>query len=234
MFMNYSFLEVELVETAVIGTLNVLKACSEAKIKRVVVVSSTAAVEMNPNWPNDQVMDEACWSDEEYCRKTKNWYFLSKTVAEKEALEYGRRTDGLEVVTVCPSIVIGPMLQSTVNGSSWVLIKILKDGVDRVENKVLFIVDVREVAEALLLTYEKPEAEGRYICSSYMVRMRDLVEKLRSVYPNYNYPKNFIEVKEEKISSEKLQRMGWKFRSLEETLADSVKSYQEAGVIHRC
>lgn len=57
------------------------------------------------------------------------------------------------------------------------------------ENKLRIIVDVRDVAEALVMTYEKPEAEGRYICTAHMIRAQDLVEKLRSIYPNYNYPK---------------------------------------------
>lgn len=62
--------QVELVEPALKGTLNVLKACSEAKAGRVVIVSSAAAIGMNPNWPKDQVIDETCWSDREYCRTT--------------------------------------------------------------------------------------------------------------------------------------------------------------------
>ncbi len=64
-------MKVELIEPAVKGTLNVLKACLEAKVKRVVVVSSVAALIMNPSWPKGQVMDETCWSDQEYCRNTK-------------------------------------------------------------------------------------------------------------------------------------------------------------------
>ena len=56
---------------AVKGTLNVLKACAEAKVKRVVIVSSGSAVLSNPVWPKGQVMDENCWSDKEYCRATK-------------------------------------------------------------------------------------------------------------------------------------------------------------------
>lgn len=56
------------------GTLNVLKACTEAKVKRVIVVSSGAAVSLNPKWPKDKVMDENCWSDKEYCRATKVTY----------------------------------------------------------------------------------------------------------------------------------------------------------------
>ena len=60
-----------MIEPAVKGTLNVLKACVEAKVKRVVVVSALAALMMNPSWPKDQVIDETCWSDKEYCRTTK-------------------------------------------------------------------------------------------------------------------------------------------------------------------
>ena len=63
------------------------------------------------------------------------------------------------------------------------------EGYETLENKLRMIVDVRDVAEALLITYEKPEAEGRYICTAHMIKVRDLVEKLRSMYPNYNYPK---------------------------------------------
>jgi len=63
--------QVEVINPAVTGTLNVLKACSEAKVKRVVVVSSAAAVGMVPSWPQNKVMDEECWSDSEYCRRTE-------------------------------------------------------------------------------------------------------------------------------------------------------------------
>ena len=52
------------------GTLNVLKACSGAKVRRVVLVSSIVAVVINPSFPKDKVLDEACWSDKEFCRNT--------------------------------------------------------------------------------------------------------------------------------------------------------------------
>ena len=41
------------------------------------------------------------------------------------AFEYAKRS-GLDVVTLCPSLVLGPILQSTINSSSLVLIKLLK------------------------------------------------------------------------------------------------------------
>jgi nucleoside-diphosphate-sugar epimerase len=68
---NISDLQVEVIGPAVTGTINVLKACYEAKVGRVVVVSSCAAVYANPNYPKGKVFDEDCWSDEAYCRKNE-------------------------------------------------------------------------------------------------------------------------------------------------------------------
>lgn len=59
-----------MVRPAVDGTLNVLKACSEASVTRVVMVSSLAAVIRNPNYPFDKIMDGDAWSDKEYCRNS--------------------------------------------------------------------------------------------------------------------------------------------------------------------
>lgn len=54
------------------------------------------------------------------------------------------------------------------------------------------IVDVRDVADALLLVYERPEASGRYLCAAYKINPRDLVELLKGMYPNYGYQKKFV------------------------------------------
>ncbi|KAK4269445.1 hypothetical protein QN277_022602 [Acacia crassicarpa] len=223
--------EAKMIEPSVRGTTNILKACLEAKVERVVFVSSQAAVSMNPNLPKDKLIDESCWSDKEYCRRTKNWYCYSKTEAELQALELARNT-GLSVVTICPAVVWGPILQaSTVNASSLILLKLFK-GLESLENKQRWVVDVRDVADAILMAYEKPEAEGRYLCTSHSIMTDDLVEKLRRIYPNYSYPKSFDEVDDcIKLSSEKLQRLGWRYRPLEETLVDSVESYKFAGLL---
>jgi len=55
-------------------------------------------------------------------------------------------------------------------------------------NKLRNIVDVRDVAAAVFLGYENPEAEERYICTAHAIKTCDLVVKLRSLYPNYSYP----------------------------------------------
>lgn len=58
---------------------------------------------------------------------------------------------------------------------------------DAVPNKIWNIVDVRDVADAILLAYEKPEAEGRYLCVAHNITTKDWVEKMRSLYPDFSY-----------------------------------------------
>ncbi|CAL5039441.1 unnamed protein product [Urochloa decumbens] len=223
--------EVEVIGPAVTGTANVLKACYEAKVGRVVVVSSISAVSNNPNWPKGKAFDEDSWSDEEYCRKNEDWYNLSKTLAEREAFAYAAKT-GLDVVTICPSLVLGPLMQSTINASSKILLNYFKGEHDTVENRLRNIVDVRDVVDALLLAYEKPEASGRYICSSHPIKVSDMINILKNLYPTYPYPKNFVEVEGNVNNSEKLQKLGWTFRPIEETLCDSVESYKTFGLLN--
>ena len=57
------------------------------------------------------------------------------------------------------------------------------------ENNLRVIVDVRDVAEAMKLIYERPNAQGRYICTSHMIKNEDLVQDLKEIYPHHNYPK---------------------------------------------
>ncbi|KAL6873471.1 hypothetical protein ACP4OV_013553 [Aristida adscensionis] len=222
--------EDELLAPAVTGTMNVLKACAEAKVGRVVVVSSLSAVMVNPGWPQGKAMDEDCWSDADFCKSTENWYCLSKTLSELEAFDYAKRT-GLDVVTLCPSLVIGPLLQPTLNASSSVIVDCMK-GEREVKLKLRSFVDVRDVADALLLIYETPEASGRYLCNSHQIQVSDVIEQLKSSYPTYRYATKYVRVNDEpEFSSKKLEALGWKVRPFEETLRDSVESYKVAGVL---
>lgn len=111
--------------------------------------------------------------------------------SESEAWEYAKKT-GLDVVAICPTLILGWILQSTVNASAKALIKILKDGCNSLENRLRLIVDARDVVEEQVLAYEMPEAKGRYICMAHAIKVKDLVEKFRSTYPNNNYPKRWV------------------------------------------
>ncbi|XP_020526415.1 cinnamoyl-CoA reductase 2-like [Amborella trichopoda] len=169
----------ELVDPPVKGALNVLKASHEAGIKRVVLVSSMAAVVNNPKWPKDIHMDETCWSEMPSCKTA-------------------------EVTRDYP----------------------------RLEGKIHALVDVRDVAEALLLVYENPKAAGRYIWVAYSLKFREMAEIIKRRYPNFEYTTEFTDEKGNKeFNSEKLKSLGWKFRPLEDTLVDFVEYLHEAGLL---
>ncbi|KAM3276254.1 hypothetical protein ACQJBY_044563 [Aegilops geniculata] len=227
--------ELEVLRPAVAGTKNVLEAASAAKIRRVVVVSSIVAVDINPkDWPSDKIKDENCWSDRDFCKNQEDWYSVSKITAEEAALEYGRRT-GLDVVTLNPAVVFGPLLQPTVNASSQFLIYFLKGGPDRMRDKLWHIVDVRDTADALLVLYEAPEAAGRHICAPHVITARDLRDLLKSMYPDYPLvsKESIYDVDHPApMTTDKLKKLGWTCRSLEETIADSVEFCQQAGFLN--
>lgn len=59
-------------EPAVRGTEYVINAAAEAgTVRRVVFTSSIGAVTMDPSRGPDVVVDESCWSDLEFCKKTR-------------------------------------------------------------------------------------------------------------------------------------------------------------------
>ena len=67
-------------EPAVRGTEYVINAAAEAgTVRRVVFTSSIGAVTMDPSRGPDVVVDESCWSDLEFCKKTRvgAWSLLS-------------------------------------------------------------------------------------------------------------------------------------------------------------
>lgn len=63
--------EREVVAAAVASTRNVLEASRDASVRRVVVVSSVAAIAVNPKCPAGVDLDEEWWSDEDFCRSIK-------------------------------------------------------------------------------------------------------------------------------------------------------------------
>ncbi|KAM0014626.1 putative NAD-dependent epimerase/dehydratase, NAD(P)-binding domain superfamily [Helianthus debilis subsp. tardiflorus] len=192
---------------------------------------------VNPELPSDMELDESFWTDIEYANSSQNWYVVSKTIAEMEALNFAKRHD-VKVVTICPSIVIGPMLQSIINATSLLLLSYMKEegraGGDSMEDIKRPFVDVRDLCDAILLLYENPESNGRYICSAYSLTTKEFVAKMESLSPGYNYPKIFTgQSAYPPLNSEKLLKLGWNYRPLEETIVDSIKNYEETGLLEK-
>ncbi|KAK8566465.1 hypothetical protein V6N13_002171 [Hibiscus sabdariffa] len=123
--------QAELLNPAVKGTLNVLNSCANtSSVKRVILTSSIAAVTYTgkPRTP-DVVVDESWFTDPEYCKSLKLWYVVSKTIAEDSAWKFAKEK-GLDLVVINPAMVIGPLLQPTLNTSAAAVLSLIKDGRD--------------------------------------------------------------------------------------------------------
>jgi len=119
--------EDEIVTPAVKGTLNVLRSVEKfPKIKRVVFTSSVVAVTYNGGkLPNTHAYTESDWSDIEFQRKGNLWYPLSKTLAEQAAWDHMKNTKAFSLVVINPSLIIGCMLQKSLNTSSEIILNYL-------------------------------------------------------------------------------------------------------------
>ncbi|KAK8679675.1 hypothetical protein V6N13_145116 [Hibiscus sabdariffa] len=119
--------QAELLNPAVKGTLNVLNSCANtSSVKRVILTSSIAAVTYTgkPRTP-DVVVDESWFTDPEYCKSLKLWYVVSKTIAEDSAWKFAKEK-GLDLVVINPAMVIGPLLQPTLNASAAAVLSLIK------------------------------------------------------------------------------------------------------------
>ncbi|XP_059073770.1 cinnamoyl-CoA reductase 1-like [Cryptomeria japonica] len=226
---------VQVVEAAVQGTVNVLKASKEEGVKRVILTSTIGAIYLDPNRNPQPIVDEDCWSDLDYCIQTKNWYCYAKTVAEKAACTYAEEV-GMELIRINPSIVLGPLLQPTMNASTAHVLKYLTGSAKTYVNATQVYVDVRDVARAHILLYETPSASGRYLCAERSLHREELVDMLAQMFPQYPLPtKCSDEVNPRKVgykfSNQKLKELGLSFTLIKQCLADTVGSLRDKGFL---
>lgn len=160
--------ENELVIPAKEGTLRVLRAAKHAGVKRVVMTSAFGAAGMGYTAArNDYVFTEKDWSNLAPDSKL-NAYYKSKTIAEKSAWDFIRREGGgMELATILPVAVLGPVLGQKAAGSNQLTAMMLSGRVPGFLDLYFPIVDVRDLARAHLLALETPNAAGeRFIISN--------------------------------------------------------------------
>ncbi|CAN1787800.1 Phenylacetaldehyde reductase [Linum perenne] len=187
-YLNATDPQAELVDPAVKGTLNVLRSCAKVpSIKRVVITSSMAAVAFNGRTlAPDVVVDETWFSDADFCHKSKLWYMLAKTLAEELAWKFSKE-NGIDIVTLNPGLVIGPLLQPTLNTSAESILNLVK-GAEKYPNTTYRWVDVRDVAYAHIYALENPSASGRYCLVGAVVHASEAVNILHDLFPDLIIP----------------------------------------------
>ncbi|CAN1132575.1 Phenylacetaldehyde reductase [Linum perenne] len=235
-YLNATDPQAELVDPAVKGTLNVLRSCAKVpSIKRVVITSSMAAVAFNGRTlAPDVVVDETWFSDADFCRKSKLWYMLAKTLAEELAWKFSKE-NGIDIVTLNPGLVIGPLLQPTLNTSAESILNLVK-GAEKYPNTTYRWVDVRDVAYAHIYALENPSASGRYCLVGAVVHASEAVNILHDLFPDLIIPQECADDKppmpKYQVSKERVESLlGVKYTPLETSLKDTVESLKEKKLV---
>ncbi|TYI73980.1 hypothetical protein E1A91_D07G167400v1 [Gossypium mustelinum] len=208
-------------------------------MKRVVYTSSASTVMFNGQ--DVEVVDESFWTDVDFVRENLSpfmrSYMISKTLTERAALEFGTQ-HGLDVVTVIPSLVVGPFICPKFPGSVRSSLALVLG--NQSEYSLLLnasMVHVDDLARAHIFLLEYPEAKGRYNCSSDTISLEKLSEFLGGKYPEFPIPspESLGEIKGMKwpgVSSKKLLDTGFEFNcGVEEMFDGAIQCCKERGYL---
>ncbi|APU98530.1 hypothetical protein BV902_21120 [Sphingobacterium sp. B29] len=181
-------------------------------------------------------------------------YYKSKTIAEKAAWNFIQKdASSLELVTVCPGAILGPVIERD-HGTSAEIVVALMNGSYTALPKIGFdLVDVRSVADLLILAMESPEATGnRYIAATGYLTLKAVALILKDHFPGRKIPTaefpNFIrrmlaqfrpelkpvllEMVRRKTDISKAQReLGWKPIPVKEAVISCANSLLELQIV---
>ncbi|HEU5223300.1 MAG TPA: NAD-dependent epimerase/dehydratase family protein [Candidatus Lumbricidophila sp.] len=139
------------------GALRALRAARAAGVERVVLTSSFAAVGYGGEHPG-RPFTEADWTDGTNTRLSP--YVRSKAIAERAAWDFIAEHGGVELATVNPVGIFGPVLGRDLSASVELLLALLNGAIPAVPNGSASGVDVRDVADLHLRAMVHPDAAG--------------------------------------------------------------------------
>ena len=243
----------ELIIPAREGAKRAVGAAIKHGVKRVVMTSSVAATSHDPGGA-DSIADETVWTDPKI--KGVSAYSQSKTLAERAAWELIASAGGkTTLATVNPALVLAPVLSNDYSESVQVVERLLTGRIPGLPRLGFNFVDARDVADLHIRAMTAPEAAGqRFIAANQYAWMADIAEVLRAKLgaeaakvPTRKVPDFVLHLaalfdkdlgavtpslgKKHDFTSAKAQSLlGWKPRSLEETVVDTARSLIAAGI----
>jgi nucleoside-diphosphate-sugar epimerase len=168
-----------LVKPAVEGTKRVLRHCDKNRVKKVVVVSSIAAVAFGRT-------DKKRFNSEDWSNLTGgvDAYQKSKTLAEQAAWQYQKDHPkaSFTLTTINPGLVIGPILGSRIGTSNEIIQKMIQGSYPGCPNIQVALVDVRDVAVGVVAAMESEKAAGqRFILADKPLWIVELAHDLKEM-----------------------------------------------------
>jgi dihydroflavonol-4-reductase len=246
--------DTELITPAREGTLRVLSAAAELGVKRVVVTSSFSAISYASR-PAGWQFTEEDWTVPDRAGITA--YTRAKTLAERAAWQFIHSQKGsLELAVINPVRVLGPTLGPQISNSLRSIERLLQGGLPGVPRTHFGVVDVRDLAALHVVAMTHPAARNqRFIGSAGDLTMADLARMLRRLagpgaarIPTRELPNWLVKVAAVRMrslrnvvpelgrycatNSAKAERLlGWRPRSLEETVSATITGLREVGLV---
>jgi len=155
-----------------------MSACAKAKIEKLVLTSSVAAIQVGHVAKID--FDESDWSITENCPP----YPKSKTLAERAAWDFiGRLPEQhkFSLTVLNPALVTGPMLSDDIGTSNELIFQMISGGMPACPRLHMGVIDVRDVAKAHVHVMNEPSTDGmRIIMSQNELLFSNIGKVLRS------------------------------------------------------
>jgi dihydroflavonol-4-reductase len=177
----------DLVAAAQEGTLRVLRATSDAGVRRVVCTSSGYAAKSPSVAEEEQpVADENTWTDMN--DKGLNEYAKSKVLAERAAWDFIKSSrSGTTLATIVPGLILGPVMGNTASGSLGVISRLLTRKLPALPNAGFSITNTQGLVDLHLRAMLRTEAANqRFIGVGDFLWFRDIAETLRRRFPDRN------------------------------------------------
>ncbi|GAB7350522.1 hypothetical protein MBLNU459_g1112t1 [Dothideomycetes sp. NU459] len=249
---NVTDVQKELLDPALIGTTGILKSIKKSapSVKRVVITSSFASIVDGAKGARPgHTYSEADWNPithEDALKNPANGYRASKTFAEKAAWEFlEKEKPNFTVSTMCPPLVLGPIVHylnslDSLNTSNQRIRDIYqgKASEEIPETGTYLWVDVRDLALCHVKAMELEAAVNKrfFITAGYFSN-KEIAQIIKKDFPETkglpsestpggDYPKDGVYKYD---NSRVIEVLGIKFKSLEESIKDTVKSFQSVG-----
>jgi nucleoside-diphosphate-sugar epimerase len=247
--------ENELIVPAREGALRVLRSAGDAKVKRVVLTSSFAAIGYGHE-PQNRPFNETDWTD--LSGEGLTAYVKSKTIAERAAWDFiAREGGGLELSVVNPVGVFGPVLGPDYSTSILIVQRMMDGAMPGLPRLYFGVVDVRDVADLHIRAMTHPAAKGeRFLAvAGDFMSMLDIAKVLKARMaawaervPTRELPNWMVRLaalrdpavkqitpelgKKKNATNEKARRvLGWTPRSNEEAIVATAESLVRLGLV---
>jgi len=171
--------EKDILDANLNGTQNVLDAAAKCGVKKIIYVSSIAALDHNT-----LPMNEKSWGSH-----FPNLYFKAKNDSEKLAWKLARKLS-LNMITVLPSGMIGPEIFDKMAPAMNLINNMVRNQLSFDPQYYINYVHVKDVAKGMILAEQNGKMGERYILGSeYSVSTSEVIQMAKSMYPSIRVPK---------------------------------------------